>query len=296
MRGGSWSARSSRTRRAGRWRCSSRSPAVDSVDLGRRLDRLVPEVQVRGALPGPPPGQRRPGPGQGRLRARRPGGGPARAAGAAAPRGPRPHDGGPPDRPTRARPAGPSAACARLAERCRARWPELGPDLSMGMTDDFELAIEEGATIVRVGRALFGERPHTRTTTTPARHRPSGGVKCMTGRLRSVIPHTRPDHATLRIGPPSETLSFPTVRFAVRLTPRSAVERVEERGRWCAEGPGHGAGCRGHRQCLADPSPRPMSWGSPDGTCRSSPARPAARSWSSSMASSRTPSLPGGRA
>ena len=26
----------------------------------------------------------------------------------------------------------------------------------MGMTDDFELAIEEGATIVRVGRALFG--------------------------------------------------------------------------------------------------------------------------------------------
>ncbi len=30
--------------------------------------------------------------------------------------------------------------------------------LSMGMTDDFEVAIEEGATIVRVGRALFGER------------------------------------------------------------------------------------------------------------------------------------------
>ena len=30
----------------------------------------------------------------------------------------------------------------------------------MGMSDDFELAIEEGATIVRVGRAIFGERPH----------------------------------------------------------------------------------------------------------------------------------------
>ena len=29
----------------------------------------------------------------------------------------------------------------------------------MGMSDDFEVAIEEGATIVRVGRALFGERP-----------------------------------------------------------------------------------------------------------------------------------------
>jgi len=31
-------------------------------------------------------------------------------------------------------------------------------ELSMGMTDDFETAIEEGATIVRVGRAIFGSR------------------------------------------------------------------------------------------------------------------------------------------
>lgn len=31
-------------------------------------------------------------------------------------------------------------------------------ELSMGMTDDFEVAIEEGATIIRVGRALFGTR------------------------------------------------------------------------------------------------------------------------------------------
>jgi len=30
--------------------------------------------------------------------------------------------------------------------------------LSMGMTEDFETAIEEGATHIRVGRALFGER------------------------------------------------------------------------------------------------------------------------------------------
>jgi pyridoxal phosphate enzyme (YggS family) len=35
----------------------------------------------------------------------------------------------------------------------------LGLDeLSMGMTDDFEVAIEEGATLVRIGRAIFGER------------------------------------------------------------------------------------------------------------------------------------------
>ncbi len=32
------------------------------------------------------------------------------------------------------------------------------PHLSMGMTDDFMVAIEEGATIIRVGRAIFGER------------------------------------------------------------------------------------------------------------------------------------------
>jgi len=31
-------------------------------------------------------------------------------------------------------------------------------ELSMGMTDDFEVAVEEGATMVRIGRAIFGER------------------------------------------------------------------------------------------------------------------------------------------
>ncbi len=39
------------------------------------------------------------------------------------------------------------------------RYPKLDwRHLSMGMTDDFEVAIEEGATLVRVGRAIFGER------------------------------------------------------------------------------------------------------------------------------------------
>jgi pyridoxal phosphate enzyme (YggS family) len=47
-----------------------------------------------------------------------------------------------------------------LAARVRSGGATLGPDLSMGMSDDFEVAVEEGATIVRVGRALFGERPH----------------------------------------------------------------------------------------------------------------------------------------
>ncbi|MFQ5877358.1 MAG: alanine racemase, partial [Acidobacteriota bacterium] len=47
----------------------------------------------------------------------------------------------------------------RILEGARARHSGLRLDeLSMGMTDDFEVAIEEGATLVRVGRALFGER------------------------------------------------------------------------------------------------------------------------------------------
>jgi PLP dependent protein len=47
-----------------------------------------------------------------------------------------------------------------LSERLRGGRPRLGEELSMGMSADFEVAVEEGATIVRVGRALFGERPH----------------------------------------------------------------------------------------------------------------------------------------
>ncbi|NWG19519.1 MAG: YggS family pyridoxal phosphate-dependent enzyme [Chloroflexi bacterium] len=50
-------------------------------------------------------------------------------------------------------------ATRRLRELLARRFPAAEwTDLSMGMTDDFEVAIEEGATIVRVGRAIFGER------------------------------------------------------------------------------------------------------------------------------------------
>jgi pyridoxal phosphate enzyme (YggS family) len=54
-------------------------------------------------------------------------------------------------------------ALRRLAEALRSSGGgeasgALGPELSMGMSDDFEIAIEEGATVVRVGRALFGHR------------------------------------------------------------------------------------------------------------------------------------------
>src|SRR5579883_1969308 len=47
----------------------------------------------------------------------------------------------------------------RLRDRLRTELPASDwKHLSMGMTDDYEVAIEEGATIVRVGRAIFGER------------------------------------------------------------------------------------------------------------------------------------------
>jgi PLP dependent protein len=59
--------------------------------------------------------------------------------------------------PDAARPA--FRALRELAGRLRERFPALGPALSMGMSEDYRVAVEEGATLVRVGRALFGERP-----------------------------------------------------------------------------------------------------------------------------------------
>jgi PLP dependent protein len=47
-----------------------------------------------------------------------------------------------------------------LHTKIRATFPHIESftELSIGMTNDFEVAIEEGATIVRIGSALFGER------------------------------------------------------------------------------------------------------------------------------------------
>jgi len=50
---------------------------------------------------------------------------------------------------------------AELRDVIRPDLPQV-EELSMGMTDDFETAIECGATMVRVGRAIFGERPGAR--------------------------------------------------------------------------------------------------------------------------------------
>jgi pyridoxal phosphate enzyme (YggS family) len=53
------------------------------------------------------------------------------------------------------------ARLRELGDAARARGCAKGPleELSMGMSHDFDVAIEEGATMIRVGTALFGERP-----------------------------------------------------------------------------------------------------------------------------------------
>jgi pyridoxal phosphate enzyme (YggS family) len=47
---------------------------------------------------------------------------------------------------------------SELSTRLRERNGEVGPGLSMGMSDDYSVAVEEGATVIRVGRAIFGAR------------------------------------------------------------------------------------------------------------------------------------------
>jgi uncharacterized pyridoxal phosphate-containing UPF0001 family protein len=45
-----------------------------------------------------------------------------------------------------------------IRDRLAARFGRPFPELSMGMSHDFEVAVEEGATEVRIGTALFGPR------------------------------------------------------------------------------------------------------------------------------------------
>ena len=67
-------------------------------------------------------------------------------------------------------PLGPDSEAARpyfarlrdIRDRLRERFPDM-VELSMGMSDDFPVAVEEGATMVRVGTALFGARPVQRS-------------------------------------------------------------------------------------------------------------------------------------
>jgi pyridoxal phosphate enzyme (YggS family) len=46
-----------------------------------------------------------------------------------------------------------------LSKTIRAQFPQFGSTLSMGTSGDYKIAVEEGATQIRLGEALFGSRP-----------------------------------------------------------------------------------------------------------------------------------------
>ena len=60
------------------------------------------------------------------------------------------------DDPERSRPV--FKGLRALRDQLRERFAIALPELSMGMTDDYPVAVEEGATMLRLGRALFGRR------------------------------------------------------------------------------------------------------------------------------------------
>ena len=84
------------------------------------------------------------------------------------------------------------------------------PVRSMGMTDDLEVALSEGSTMVRLGRALFGDRPRF-VTVTPWRSAPSAGAAGQLGR------------ATARVGPGHPVHRPPVPSAASRLNPRTTL-------------------------------------------------------------------------
>ena len=126
------------------WPCGR---AVDRAAVGEAIARRAPGR--RGPRPGQRVAARPPRPGAARRRrprwSRPPAAGPRRA---------RAH-GGRAGRDDRGRPGPASRLLAALARQL-----ELA-ELSMGMSGDLEIAVEEGSTMVRIGRSLFGPRPGT---------------------------------------------------------------------------------------------------------------------------------------
>ena len=131
--------------------------SIDSVDLGERLARIATEVRPGGRYPillqvnvDDDPAKTGFDPAELEAAARRLG-----AAGVLEVRGLM-TIGRLATEPEAARPT--FRRLAALSASLREAGVPIGSELSMGMSDDFEVAVEEGATIVRVGRALFGER------------------------------------------------------------------------------------------------------------------------------------------
>ena len=71
-------------------------------------------------------------------------------------------------------PLGPPEAARSSFRALRRMVDSLGlTHCSMGMTDDLEVAVAEGATMVRIGRSLFGERPRRGVLSVPQWHVPT---------------------------------------------------------------------------------------------------------------------------
>lgn len=51
------------------------------------------------------------------------------------------------------------ASLRELRDTLQTEFGVMLPELSMGMSDDYDIAVQEGSTMVRLGRAIFGERP-----------------------------------------------------------------------------------------------------------------------------------------
>jgi uncharacterized pyridoxal phosphate-containing UPF0001 family protein len=49
-------------------------------------------------------------------------------------------------------------ACFQTIKHCADMLPISNPIISMGMSDDYHIAIEEGSNLIRIGSSLFGER------------------------------------------------------------------------------------------------------------------------------------------
>ncbi len=75
-------------------------------------------------------------------------------------------------------------ALRELRDRLESTTGARLPELSMGMSGDFEVAVEEGATFVRLGTVLFGERPKlkaVRASSDDGGGAPSGGLDSYSG-------------------------------------------------------------------------------------------------------------------
>ena len=95
--------------------------------------------------------------------------------------------------------------------------------LSMGMTADFEVAVEEGATLVRVGTALFGPRPTRRAGAPPREVAPEPVTASPT--IRSGAPITTSENGQTDVPGAYAVTSEATIAIVFPAPPKADVLR-----------------------------------------------------------------------